>query len=334
MKKQAIKSTRYFSNQMLEDSRQQGDQLADNCIQLVFEQVGITGLRTFFQWLVKEDFDWKNQLDFVQKYFQENAIFPSFYQEREFQRGLDFAQKHQADIALMLGCLSLPYCYAGADGARVLWMSERIGKDTRKRLEETGSFVFGVLNPKQWKMSEAGIPIAMLRILKVRLMHASIRFFTLHHQTWNAKDWGLPVNQEDMAGTNLAFSYIVIVGMRKNNLSFTDQEAEAYLHTWNVINAMMGVEIGLLPQNLREAFVLAKAIAKRQFRTSEEGVGLTKSLLKALEEFIENPLLKTIPSAFMRHLLGKEVADLLQIPNNPLEERLVPFIPVKSVFGF
>jgi hypothetical protein len=87
-----------------------------------------------------------------------------------------------------------------------------------KRLEETGNFVFGVLNPKQWKSSEAGIPIAMLRILKVRLMHASIRFFTLYHQTWDTKALGLPVNQEDMAGTNLAFSYIVIVGMRKNNL--------------------------------------------------------------------------------------------------------------------
>jgi hypothetical protein len=56
--------------------------------------------------------------------------------------------------------------------------------------------------------------------------------------------------------------------------------------------------------------------------------------LKVLERFIDNPLLKPIPSAFMRHLLGKEVADLLQIPNNPLEERLVPFIPVKAVFGF
>jgi hypothetical protein len=97
---------------------------------------------------------------------------------------------------------------------------------------------------------------------------------------------------------------------------------------------MMGVEIELLPQNLREAFVLAKAIAKRQFRTSEEGINLTKALLKVLERFIDNPLLKPIPSAFMRHLLGKEVADLLQIPNNPLEERLVPFIPVKAVFGF
>ena len=74
MKKQAIKPARYFSNQILADARQRGDQLADVCIQSVFEQVGITGLRTFFQWLVKEDFDWKSQLDFVQKYFQENAV--------------------------------------------------------------------------------------------------------------------------------------------------------------------------------------------------------------------------------------------------------------------
>jgi RNase P/RNase MRP subunit POP5 len=54
MKKQAIKPARYFSNQMLADARQRGDQLADVCIQSVFEQVGMTGLRTFFQWLVKK----------------------------------------------------------------------------------------------------------------------------------------------------------------------------------------------------------------------------------------------------------------------------------------
>jgi hypothetical protein len=103
MKKQAIKPARYFSNQILADARQRGDQLADVCIQSVFEQVGMTGLRTFFQWLVKKILIGKSQLDFVQKYFQDNAIFPSFYQEKQFQKGLDFAQKHQADIALMLG---------------------------------------------------------------------------------------------------------------------------------------------------------------------------------------------------------------------------------------
>ena len=100
----------------------------------------------------------------------------------------------------MLACLALPYCYAGADGAKVLAKSQRIQNDTLKRLEETGEFIFTVMQEKNWHNGKA-----FRKILKVRLMHAAIRFFSEFHGTWNTA-WGKPVNQEDMAGTNGAFS--------------------------------------------------------------------------------------------------------------------------------
>jgi hypothetical protein len=226
----------------------------------------------------------------------------------------------------MLACYSLPYCYAGADGAKVLAMSQRIQTDTLKRLEETGEFIQIITQEKNWKNGEA-----FRKILKVRLMHAAIRFFTEYHGTWNLA-WGKPVNQEDMAGTNGAFSYIVIRGMRKMGTEPEEADSEAYLHFWNVVSVIMGIDKQLIPNNLREAFVMDKVIAKRQFRPSDEGKLLTKALLDTMGKFIENPLLKSFPAAQMRFLMGDKVADILGIPAVTFEKKLVGLIPNSIMF--
>ena len=47
----------------------------------------------------------------------------------------------------------------------------------------------------------------------MRLLHASIRYLIQHHDpTWKA-EYGLPVNQEDMVGTLLSFSSLIIDGL-------------------------------------------------------------------------------------------------------------------------
>ena len=205
-------------------------------------------------------------------------------------------------------------------------MSQRIQTDTLKRLEETGEFVQIITQEKNWENGEA-----IRKILKVRLMHAAIRFFTEYHGTWNLA-WGKPVNQEDMAGTNGAFSYIVIRGMRVSGNEPSESDSEAYLHFWNVVSVIMGIDEALIPTNLREAFVMDKVIAKRQFRASDEGKLLTKALLDTMEKLIENPLLKSFPAAQMRFLMGDKVADMLGIPSVTLEKKLVGLIPNSIIF--
>ncbi|WP_332368272.1 oxygenase MpaB family protein [Spirosoma telluris] len=202
------------------------------------------------------------------------------------QRGMDFFQKHAQQIGLVLGFFSLPYSYLGADGAQVLWLTERIKNDTARRLQETGEWVFAVNSPKEWKSGQA-----LARILKIRLIHAGARWFSLHSKRWTM-DWGYPVNQEDMAGTNIAFSYIVVLGLRKlagvlTSRAATEQEEEDYLHHISVVNSVNGVVDALLPQNLREAYLLHQVITRRQFAPSEAGVGLTRSLLNAMAELAQ-----------------------------------------------
>ncbi len=326
-----IKPTRAFSSQWLASYRFQTDMLADTLITVIHEQAGMTGLRNLFTWLGKnEDFSsiktevWSKE---VVIFFEENNQLPTFANPTLIQAGCQFFERNKQAIGLLLGCLSLPYCYAAADGAMVLYLSQRIQQDTRKRLEETGEFIFGVMDEKAW-LDE----MAINKILKIRLMHAAIRFFTVHSKQWD-EAWGEPINQEDMAGTNLAFSYIVIKGLRKTGKSPKEQEAEAFLHLWSVIGYLMGVKEELLPQNLREAFHLDKNIAKRNFKPSEAGRVLTKSLIKTLESFVPNALFKTIPTANMRFLLGDELADMLGIPALEIQKRLVKVIPMSIFFS-
>ena len=59
-----------------------------------------------------------------------------------------FFKKHAQQIGLTLGFFSLPYSYLGANGAQVLWLTERIKNDTTRRLQETGEWVFAVNDPK------------------------------------------------------------------------------------------------------------------------------------------------------------------------------------------
>jgi ER-bound oxygenase mpaB/B'/Rubber oxygenase, catalytic domain len=319
-----IKPTRQFPNEMMDKFRQMGDPDADKVIDNLFLSDGITGVREMFKWLNTSEST--SSFGIINDFIESNKSLPNFADNKLMQQGMKFFAKNQTAIGIMLACYSLPYCYAGADGAKVLAMSQRIQTDTLKRLQETGEFLEIVTKEENWKNGEA-----VRKILKVRLMHAAIRFFTEHHGTWNLA-WGKPVNQEDMAGTNGAFSYIVIRGMRKAGNAPNEADAEAYLHLWNVVSVIMGVDKALIPNNLREAFTMDKAIAKRQFRPSEEGKALTKALLNTIESFIENPLLKPFPAAQMRYLMGDSVADILGIPQVTFEKKLMPFIPTSILF--
>ena len=242
-----------------------------------------------------------------------------------------FFKKYAAQIGLTLGCFSLPYCYLGANGAQVLWLTERIKNDTARRLRETGEWVFGVNNPKEWLTGNA-----IGRTLKIRLIHAGARWFSLHSGRWNMA-WGYPVNQEDMAGTNLAFSYIVLRGLRKSGIVATEQEEEDYLHHINVIGYLNGVADELIPRNLREAYHLDRAIARRQFAPSEAGVGLTRSLLNAIAsqggQATDRPeAIRNLAAGEMRFFMGDEYANWLGVPTAPVGKRLAGFMNRLPIF--
>ena len=345
-----IKPSRPFSDELLTRYRQQGDAPADAVIAAVIEADGPTGLRQLMGWLADtSDFSTDKQPESVQVFFADYAKLPGWANPDRMKRGMAFFKKNAGQIGLALGTYSLPYTYMGADGVQLLWLTERIKNDTARRLQETGEWVFGVNNPKEWATNSlsffqgegwavrrSGGVKAIARTLKIRLIHAGARWFGLRSGRWNM-EWGMPVNQEDMAGTNLSFSYIVLRGLRKIGVTATEQEEEDYLHHVNVIGFLNGISEELLPTNLREAYTLDRAIARRQFRASEAGVGLTRSLLNAIAEVggsaTDRPeAVRNLAAAQMRLFLGDAHADALNIPAVPVEKRIVNVVSRLPIF--
>lgn len=332
-----VKPSRLFSDELLTRYRQQGDPPADAVIAAVAQTAGHGGVGALMQWLADtSDFGTDKQPEPVQNFFAAYAHLPDWADPDRMKRAMAFFKKHAGQIGLALGTYSLPYTYLGADGVQLLWLTERIKNDTARRLQETGEWVFGVNNPKEWAFHRSGSGKAISRTLKIRLIHAGARWFGLQSGRWNM-GWGMPVNQEDMAGTSLAFSYVVLRGLRKLGVTATEQEEEDYLHHTNVIGYLNGIVDELLPANLREAYHLDQAIVRRQFRSSEAGIGLTRSLLNAVAEVggtaTDRPeAVRNLAAAQMRLFLGDAYADALGIPAVPIEKRIVNVVSRLPIF--
>ncbi len=312
----------------LDAARQQTDPIADAVIKEVFKEYSFHQLN---EWLGKISVNGSplpaQMPGPVKEYFEQTAALPAFANSLQMKQGAVFFAKYFGSVLSLLGSYSLPYCYAAADGAQVLWISQRIYQDTFRRLQETGQFVLDVLHKDAFAPAGKGIR----SIQKVRLIHAAVRLHLLKSGQWNL-DWGQPINQEDMAGTQASFSYIVLEGLTKLGFYYTPSEANAYMHLWKVIGAMLGVTTELLPGTTKEAYWLDRRIKQRHFRKSDAGIGLTKALLECLQHNFPSSIGVGFVPSYVRYLLGNEVADLLEVPPGDWSQAMIN--PMKTANSF
>jgi hypothetical protein len=313
----------------LNSMRLAGDTPADKVISKVMSGDSATLIwRTLHHLGTNESRSTLELPDYLQEFIAIHSQLPSWADAIKMQRGARFFEQYAESWLGMLGFLALPYCYAAADGAQVLYFSERLRHTTQRRLLETVSFVLAVMDRRAFAPEGKGLGA----IIQVRLLHALTRYRLNRHPEWNPA-WGLPINQEDMAGTNLAFAWISLRGLKKTGYSLDAADCEAFLHLWRVIGYLLGLESDLLPQNGKEAFWLDKRIAERHFRASTAGQVLTQSLLTVLQ----NAPIQNLPVGFapnyMRFLLGDSMADMLSIPAGNWTQQLLQILPLRTWTG-
>lgn len=301
-----------YTDEFLNSKRQIGDPAADAFIEYAFADK--ERKRQLKNWL--EGKAAAKDLDAMFPGFEfisGAGDLPLWADKKLISAGQAFFAMHAQDIMTLLGLLSLPYCYTAADGAMVLYLSEKIRKQTTKRLYDTAVFVWDVMAPEAF----ANGGNAFSDILRIRLVHAAVRFYMLHSQTWN-ENLGTPINQEDMAGTNLSFSLIVVRGLRKLGVQISNYEQIAFLHIWKVVGYFSGLDKDLLPENWKMASQLDLSIKKRHFRVSSHGQELTNSLIEHILKVNRRKVSSNDILGLMRHLLGSEVADMLKVPGPEL----------------
>ncbi len=289
----------------LDKYRASGDAVADGWVAEHLGNASPELVRELFQSLADSAVPIPEALRPASDAFLAQITLPSWAKPTEMAAGAAFFRRLWYNVQVMLGCYSLPYCYLAKDGVKVLYMSKRLRTDASKRLQETDDFLLRMMLPNAFSN-----PQTFQVIAKIRLLHAINRYYIFKHGNWDVATMGYPINHEDMAGTNLAFSYIVLRGLRKIKVGFSQEEGQAFLHLWNVIGYMLGVPEELLPNNIHEAQMIDDAIARRQFTGSEEGKELTKVLLESISNNVPKDQAKFIPG-YIKYLLGEEKAKLL-----------------------
>ncbi|HSJ69612.1 MAG TPA: oxygenase MpaB family protein [Anditalea sp.] len=295
-----------YTDQAFEVLRYKVDPLADDAVKVLVNQPDLASIIN----------SWTHIPDDLPAIFPEELVlFWKFYNsvpnqidDEKVRKSHDFFSKNGNTYLGLLGFYALPYCYAFADGAQVLVRSKRILEDQGKRLIETAGFVLESFRPGSF----LGNRSSLLVIAKVRLIHAFARYFIdLHDHTWE-DTWGRPVNQEDMLGTNGAFSYLVIRGFRKIGQPLDQPTVEALLHYWKIIGYYMGINIDYWPETAKEAIYLEKLIRVRQMKKSSAGEKLINSLMNYYKESTPSPLSNFVETV-IAYFIGEKASESLAI---------------------
>ena len=309
-----------WTSESLQPLRIIGDPLADTVIAELFADGGVQAMNTLMSGFVANEHPVPDNLPApVRDYLQQSVELPAWADPALLHAGEDLFFRFGPSIILILTCYSLPFCYLGRNGVPVLAMTNRLSSNATRRIVETAQMVVDC-------MSAGGLTTpggrGRLTIQKVRLMHAAIRRLAPAAPAWKP-EYGLPINQEDLAGTLMSFSYITLDGLQKLEIALTDQDRLGYLHCWNVIGHLLGVHDALLPATVDRAKALADGIAADQFGPTPDGKNLTNALIDMLAHILPGNLFDKMPKVFLRFFLGSQWAAWLGVDEGVLAELAV-----------
>jgi hypothetical protein len=297
-----------WSSDFLLSKRRDTDPLADELVRTIIDRHRQNVFHELWQHLItNEGVDRTRLPPEAVRYFDETSHLPDYANPALMQKGQEVFARHGLACTLILLCKSLPQTYACGKGVEVLYQTGRLTgeehmKKFTRRLMETAQFVIDVMTPGGLEKGGRGVISAQ----KVRLIHASIRVY-LKQKDWDAQRFDEPINQEDMAGTLMAFSALVVQGLELLGIRLTDDEKEAYIHTWKVVGHLMGVDRSLIPEDFFDAVALGEAIFHQQMQASEAGRVLTEACLEFLRQ--KMPLhMAEVPRAMVHYLIGPEAA--------------------------
>jgi hypothetical protein len=218
---------------------------------------------------------------------------------------------------LVLACCSLPLIYSSPAGNKPLIFSGRLVQRAARRLSETGRFALESTLPGGLRHGAPGWKVT----IKVRLMHAQVRRLLLQSGRWDTSAWGVPINQVDMAITNLLFSVGLLDNLRRIGFHFAHAEGESVMHLWRYSGHLLGIEPELLCATEDEGRRLADLILRTQGPPDRDAQELTRALMEMAIPHLFYPAsdrrgrtLTRFCYGLSHTLLGRELAEGLSYP--------------------
>lgn len=250
-----------------------------------------------------------------------SLFLPDWIDQAALDRAEIFMARHGARYAFVLLFLSLPILYGWATGgAQTLTMTGQLADKFGRRVSETLRFVVSVI--REGGLSPEGDGIGTT--LKIRMMHATIRHYARRavcptgEDYWR-KEWGEPVNQEQLVATMLTFAPLAVDGMRKLGVRVTDQEDRDLLELWRVVGWILGLRPENMPRTPEEGRLVWARCVERNFGATGAGKLLAARHIDFIASLGGDTIFSTsfrdIDAALLRYLIGSDIAaGMLGVP--------------------
>jgi hypothetical protein len=213
----------------------------------------------------------------IRAFFEANETEPAWLDHETVERGGRLVLRTGILSGLVFAARAIVLGYASPAGNKPLVMTGGLIEKAPKRLNETARYVRALIMPRGLQRFGPGYQAS----LRVRLMHAHVRSGLLARADWRTDDWGLPINQHDMAATTLLFSLILAGGLKKLGVKIREEEEEAHQHLWRYAGRLMGVDDALLPTGVQDASRLQALIEATQEPPDEDAKRLVRALCSA-----------------------------------------------------
>ncbi len=283
----------------------------------------------------------------LEAYVRAAQTLPDWADPALLERAGALFMDHGVLSCTLLFCASLPECYVVPDLSEVLHLTGQLERRTEYRIRSTAAMVFPVMMRGGMTAADGG---GLAQVLKVRLIHATVRHLILRgspvdvvqalgaerlnplagivpklnsvqqhrdmHQALFAHGWrlgrdGLPCNQEELAYTLLTFGYVFVRSLRTLGVGLPAADEQAYLHAWNVVGHVIGIERELMADTMAEAerlFARMQARGRAQPITPDPRAALGQALMQSMAQVIPLRVLRPLPVLMTRHLCGAQTA--------------------------
>ena len=184
------------------------------------------------------------------------------------------------------------------------------GADMKARAAKT--FTFGYDLTAKGAFTPSGTFIVTAN--KTRLVHSTVRSLLPTDSQWVAATVeSTPISNGDILRTFHSVGTFAYSNLKKWGVPMSTSDANAWLHSWQVALALLGVQEQFIPATWADAVAQSAQVLTPVLAQTSQGLYLAKTLLG----YIETPLAGVdtgFLSEFVRYLVGNTVADYLELP--------------------
>lgn len=337
---------KWSSDAFLDQLRRHEDPLADTCVAELAPLLCTRDFHTVFRRIDRNDALIPGDVpESLARYLEQTRVLPRLdggpLNMARIERGQAVFMTRLFPACAVLLLKSLPEGYAAPNLSRVLAKTGNLERRTYRRLLGVLQLLVNVSTPSGFRPDGK----ALVTLAKVRLLHASVRRLVRNTLPDYERRYGTPVNMEDMLGTIMGFSYLVVSGLERLQIGLSSEEAEDFYYLWRAAGLLMGIHpagdpenSAWLPPDLASAGSFYESYSRRHYveaKDNPDGVILAKADLAMINRILPRTLRRLgfslVPRLLMETLMDREAmarVGVRPVSGLPILRFLILTVPV------